>query len=142
MDVNGIGQNANNINAYSSNLSEYTQSNTEVAVPQVQQVQTKTSEDNNTKKQEYNKNDIDNALYKINNFLKDNKTHAEYTYNEEMKTMMVKVIDENTKEVVLEIPPKKILDMVASMLRQVGLLDKKAWFNIKSKGGSYSWNLN
>ena len=126
MDVNGIGQNANNINAYSSNLSEYTQSNTEVAVPQVQQVQTKTSEDNNTKKQEYNKNDIDNALYKINNFLKDNKTHAEYTYNEEMKTMMVKVIDENTKEVVLEIPPKKILDMVASMLRQVGLLDKKA----------------
>ena len=132
MDVNNIGQNSINLNAYSSNLSEYTQSNTEVAVPQVQQVQqvqeveTKTSEDNNNNKQEYSKKDVDNALNKINNFLKDDKTHAEYTYNEEMKTMMVKVIDENTKEVVLEIPPKKILDMVASMLRQVGLLDKKA----------------
>ena len=126
MDVNNIGQNSVNLNAYSSNVSDYTQTNTEVAVPQVQQVETKTSEDNNTKKQEYSKKDVDNALNKINNFLKDDKTHAEYTYNKEMKTMMIKVIDENTKEVVLEIPPKKILDMVASMMRQVGLLDKKA----------------
>jgi Uncharacterized flagellar protein FlaG len=130
MDVNSVAQNVINTNNYqNSNVSEYTQNNTEVAVSQVQQVQkvaTQTSEDNNTKKQEYSKKDIDNALNKINNFLKDDKTHAEYTYNEEMKTMMVKVIDENTKQVVLEIPPKKILDMVASMLRQVGLLDKKA----------------
>lgn len=131
MEVNSIGQNAININAYStnSNMSEYAQTSTEVAVPQVQQVQkaeTQIAEDNNTEKKEYSKKDIDDALNKINNFLKDDKTHAEYTYNEEMKTMMVKVIDENTKEVVLEIPPKKILDMVASMLRQVGLLDKKA----------------
>ena len=129
MDVNNIGQNSINLNAYSSNASEYTQTNTEVVVPQVQQVQkaeARTSGDNNTKKQEYSKKDVDNAVNKINNFLKEEKTHAEYTYNEEMKTMMVKVIDENTKEVVLEIPPKKILDMVASMLRQVGLLDKKA----------------
>jgi len=126
MDVNNIGQNSVNLNAYSSNVSDYTQTNTEVAVPQVQKVETKTSQDNNTEKQEYSKKDVDNALNKINNFLKDDKTHAEYTYNKEMKTMMIKVIDENTKEVVLEIPPKKILDMVASMMRQVGLLDKKA----------------
>lgn len=129
MDVNNVAQNSINLNAYSSNVSEYTQSNSEVSVSQVQSVQkveTKTSEENSTKKQEYSKKEIDSALNKINNFLKDDKTHAEYTYNEEMKTMMVKVIDENTKEVLLEIPPKKILDMVASMLRQVGLLDKKA----------------
>ena len=129
MDVNGIGQNANNINSYSSNstLSEYAQTKTEVDVPQVQKVETKSLEvNNNNKNQEYSKKDLDNALKKINNFMKDDKTHAEYTYNEEMKTMMVKVIDENTKDVLLEIPPKKILDMVASMCRQVGLLDRKA----------------
>jgi len=129
MDVNNIGQNPIKLNAYSSNLSEYTQTSTETSVPQTQQVQkvgAQTPGDNNTKKQEYSKKDVDDALKKINNFLKDDKTHAEYTYNEEMKTMMVKVIDENTKDVLLEIPPKKILDMVASMLRQVGLLDKKA----------------
>jgi len=126
MDVKNIGQNAINLNAYSSNISEYAQANTEAAIPQVKKVETKSSAENETKNQEYSKKDVDDALNKINNFLKDNKTHAEYTYNEEMKTMMVKVIDENTKEVLLEIPPKKILDMVASMLKQVGLLDKKA----------------
>lgn len=125
MDVNGIGQNTINLNSYSSNSSEYVEPNIVVAVPQVQKVETQSSEEDNAKNEEYSKRDVENALNKINNFLKDDKTHAEYTYNEEMKTMMVKVIDEDTKEVVLEIPPKKILDMVASMLRQVGLLDKK-----------------
>lgn len=128
MDVKNLGQNLININSYStnSNTSQYGETNAERVIPKVQKVEEQSSETNNDKKQEYSKKDIDNALNKLNNFLKDDKTHAEYTYNEEMKTMMVKVIDENTKEVVLEIPPKKILDMVASMLRQVGLLDKKA----------------
>ena len=128
MDVNSIGQNANNINAYSSNsnISEYAQTNTEVAVPQVQKVETKSSVENETENQEYSKKDLDNALKKINNFMKDDKTHAEYTYHKEMKTMMIKIVDEATKEVILEIPPKKILDMVASMCKQFGLLDRKA----------------
>ncbi|AWK50927.1 flagellar biosynthesis protein FlaG [Clostridium beijerinckii] len=128
MDVNNIGQNAININAYNLNsaVSQHTNNSGEVSIPQVQQVETQSSTENQCKNEEYSKKDIDNALNKLNNFLKDDKTHAEYTYNEEMKTMMVKVIDENTKEVILEIPPKKILDMVASMLRQVGLLDEKA----------------
>lgn len=128
MEVNNIGQSTINTNSYNVNpdVSQYTNANTGVSITQVQKVKTQSPEDNNAKNQEYSKKDLDDALKKINNFLKDDKTHAEYTYNEEMKTMMVKVIDENTKEVVLEIPPKKILDMVASMLRQVGLLDKKA----------------
>lgn len=126
MDVNNIGQNSINLNSYNSNTSEYTQASTEVAIPQVQKVETQSSEINNTKNQEYSKKDLDNALKKLNNFLKDEHTHAEYSYHKEMKTMMIKIVDENTKEVILEIPPKKILDMVASMIRQVGLLDKKA----------------
>ncbi|WP_017211307.1 flagellar protein FlaG [Clostridium beijerinckii] len=128
MDVNNINQNSINLSAYNSNLSEYTETSTGVSVPQAQgpQTQNQTPNDKNAKDQEYNKKDIDNALKKINNFLKDDKTHAEYTYHKELKTMMVKVIDENTNEVILEIPPKKILDMVASMMKQVGLLDKKA----------------
>lgn len=131
MDVNGIGQNAINISAYSSNsnLSEYTETNTESAVPQVQKIQqseTQSSEDNNAKNKEYSKIDLDNAIKKINNFLKDEHTHAEYSYHKEMKTMMIKIVDENTKQVILEVPPQKILDMVASMCKQVGLLDRKA----------------
>ncbi|MFW2501347.1 flagellar protein FlaG [Clostridium diolis] len=128
MDVNNINRNSVNFSNYqNSNISEYAGNSIEVPTQQVQKVETQNQQVNNsdTNKQ-YDKKELDEALKKINNFLKDDKTHAEYTYNKEMKTMMVKIIDENTKEVVLEIPPKKILDMVASMMRQVGLLDKKA----------------
>ena len=127
MDVNNTGQSSINLSAYSSNLSEYTQTNTETAIQQVKEVQKtdiKTSEDNNNK--EYSKKDLDDALKKINNFLKDDKTRAEYSYYKELKTTMIKIIDEKTNQVILEVPPKKILDMVASMMRQVGLIDKKA----------------
>lgn len=126
MDVNNMSQNTININAYNSNLSEYAQTSTEVAVQQVQKVEIQSSEVNDNKNQEYTKKDLDDAIKKINNFLKEYKTHAEYSYHKEMKTMMIKIVDENTKEVILEIPPKKILDMVASMCKQFGLLDKKA----------------
>lgn len=125
MDVNNVGQSSINLNTYSSNLSEYAETITEVAAPQVQKVETQYSEENSNKNQEYNQKDLDDAIKKINNFLKDEHTHAEYSYHKEMKTMMIKIVDENTKEVILEIPPKKILDMVASMIKQVGLLDRK-----------------
>ncbi|MBN7573074.1 flagellar biosynthesis protein FlaG [Clostridium sp. 2-1] len=126
MDVNNLGQNSINLNSYNSNLSEYTEANTDAAIRKVKSTDTQTSDDNKTKNEEYNKKDLDDALKKINNFLKDEHTRAEYSYYKELKTMMIKVVDENTNEVILEVPPKKILDMVASMMRQVGLLDKKA----------------
>ncbi|ALB44520.1 flagellar protein FlaG [Clostridium beijerinckii] len=126
MDVNDIGQNAINLNAYTSNssVSQYTQNGSDVLIPQVQGVEEQSS-DNNSKNQEYNKKDLDNALKKINSFLQDEHTHTEYSVHKDFGTIMVKVIDDDTKEVILEIPPQKILDMVASMCRQVGLFDKK-----------------
>lgn len=133
MDVNGVGQNVSNMTAYSSNVaSEYTQTNTEGAVLQVkevneiQKVEGKPSEVNSNKNEEYNKKDLDNALKKINNFMKDEHTRAEYSYHKDFGTLMIKIVNEDTKEVLLEVPPKRILDIVASMMKQVGLLDKKA----------------
>lgn len=123
MDVNYVRQKSINLNVYKANLSENPETNIEVAVPQIE---ARSSEENATNYQEYNKKDLDDAMNKINNFLKDEHTHAEYSYHKEMKTMMIKIVDEDTKEVILEIPPKKILDMVASMIKQFGLLDKRA----------------
>ena len=40
---------------------------------------------------------------------------------------MIKIIDNDTKEVLMEVPPKKILDVVAKMCELAGVLvDKKA----------------
>ncbi len=125
MDV----KNVVNLNVYSSNVSEYTKNDNSVAVPQVEQVQqvdTNGKEENNSKNEGYNKKELDNALKKINNFLKDEKTHAEYSFHKDFGTLMIKIVDEKTNQVILETPPQKILDMVASMCRQVGLFDRKA----------------
>ena len=128
MDVKGIGQNA--INAYKSNsdLSEHAETSTKIEKPilQVKDKGTQSSSDNEAKNKEYSKKELDNAVKKVNNFLKDEHTHAEYAIHKDFGTLMIKIIDENTKQVILEVPPEKILDMVASMCRQVGLLDRRA----------------
>ncbi len=46
----------------------------------------------------------------------------EYTIHEKTKEIMVKVIDAETNEVIREIPPEKILDLVATIWEMMGLI--------------------
>lgn len=46
----------------------------------------------------------------------------EYSIHEGTREIMVKVIDRDTKEVIREIPPEKILDMVAKLWEMAGIL--------------------
>lgn len=46
----------------------------------------------------------------------------EYSIHEKTKEIMVKVIDRETKEVIREIPPEKILDLVAKLWEIAGIL--------------------
>lgn len=80
----------------------------------------------NSQEQEIDRKELDKSLNKLNRFLEDESAHAEYSIHEDFGTIMIKIIDDKTKEVILEVPPKKILDMVASMCKQFGLIDKKA----------------
>ena len=80
----------------------------------------------NSQEQEIDGKELDKSLSKLNRFLEDESAHAEYSVHEDFGTVMIKIIDDNTKEVILEIPPKKILDMIASICKQFGLIDKKA----------------
>ncbi|MFA7468541.1 MAG: flagellar protein FlaG [Desulfotomaculaceae bacterium] len=50
----------------------------------------------------------------------------EFNIHEATNKVMVKVVDKNTDEVIREIPPEKILDMVAKMWELAGLfIDEK-----------------
>lgn len=127
MDVKNINQNSVNINQYNlNNVSDYSENGEENLIQPVEKTEQQSLNLDNTKNKEVDKKELDKALKKINNFLKDERTHAEYSVHKDLNTIMIKIIDEDTKEVILEVPPKKILDMVASMCKQVGLLDKKA----------------
>ena len=71
--------------------------------------------------------DIVKAVDKLNKFLKDHNTSAEYEVHEFFGDIMIKIVDNDTKEVIMEVPPKKILDVVAKMVELAGVfVDKKA----------------
>jgi flagellar protein FlaG len=73
------------------------------------------------------KEELQKAVDKLNELLKGEQTHVVYEVHDKLNDIMIKVVDEKTKEVILEVPPKKILDMVSKMMEKAGLLmDKKA----------------
>ena len=89
---------------------------------------TNTEENKNTQNESENKEkEIKSAVIKINKFLEGESTHLQYEKHDVLNEMIVKVVDNNTSEVLREIPLRKILDMVAKMCEMAGVLvDKKA----------------
>ena len=73
-------------------------------------------------------NDIKKAVETANKILKENNTHVEYEVHDKFKNdIIIKIVDNETHKVIKEIPPKKILDMVAGFCEIDGvLLDQKA----------------
>lgn len=137
MDVKSVANATNVIRSYNNvdgNQSQYLDTNivnNSISVNQAKESQKNTNDNNeNLKDKAYEKKDLDKAVNKLNKFLEDENTHAEYSYHKDLGTLMIKIVDKDTDKIILELPPEKILNMVASMCKQVGLLDKKAWFTI------------
>ena len=65
---------------------------------------------------------LTDTVGRMNKMLEGTSRRFEYSVHDKINGIMVKVIDENTGEVIREIPSEKILDMVANMLELAGLL--------------------
>lgn len=135
MDVNSINRNQDYLKNYIKNteVTQYASSiSNEENVSKNLIVQKSVVEEevfdnqNKNEKENFTKEDLDKAVKKLNKFLEDDKTHAEYEKHKDLGTIMVRIVDDETEKVVIELPPKKVLDMIASMCKQVGLIDKKA----------------
>lgn len=83
----------------------------------------KTSEE---QKKEYNKEELDKVVGKLNELLEPEPSHAEYSVHKDFGTIMIKIVDDKSDKVILEIPSEKVLNMLANMCRNMGLFDKKA----------------
>jgi flagellar protein FlaG len=70
----------------------------------------------------YTQEELKKAIDRANKFLHADSTHLKYTLHEKLGEYFVQLIDNETNEVVREIPPKKILDFVAEMQAKIGLL--------------------
>lgn len=135
MDVNSINRNQDYLKNYVKNaeVTQYAGAiSNEANVSKNSMVQKSQTEEelfyneNKNETENFTKEDLDKAVKKLNKFLEDEKTHAEYEKHKDLGTIMVRIVDDETEKVVIELPPKKVLDMIASMCKQVGLLDKKA----------------
>lgn len=56
----------------------------------------------------------------LNKFMQSN--HIKFTLHEKLNEYYVQVVDDQTNEVIREIPSKKVMDMVAKMHEMIGLL--------------------
>lgn len=70
---------------------------------------------------------LDKAVSYANDLLKQSvQTYLKFELHEELNQFYVKVVNQQTDEVVREIPPKKLLDIFAGMAGSLGLIvDKK-----------------
>ncbi|MBC7087511.1 MAG: flagellar protein FlaG [Tissierellales bacterium] len=70
----------------------------------------------------YDKDRLYEAVKEANKYLFKNEGHFEFEVHERTGRIMVRLIDNESKEVIKEIPPEKILDLVASIWDLVGIL--------------------
>ena len=85
------------------------------------------SEKEETKKAEgMSKEYLEEKIKDTNNFLEPSFTAVKFQLHEDLNRYYVEVVDQKTKEVVREIPPKDFLDMIAKMTEFLGvLIDKR-----------------
>ncbi|WP_232219590.1 flagellar protein FlaG [Carnobacterium pleistocenium] len=75
---------------------------------------------------EITKEEIEQTVEKVNHFLIGLKTQFDYKIHEDTGRTVVRLIDKQTEEVIKEIPPERMLDILASIWDSAGiLLDRK-----------------
>jgi flagellar protein FlaG len=89
-------------------------------------VQERQQEETTTPKEPVTKEKLQNVVQGMNEFLSASNTHLKFEFHDRLKEYYVTIVDDVTREVVREIPAKKMLDMYAAMTEFVGLMvDKK-----------------
>lgn len=65
---------------------------------------------------------VKKAVNEINQKIRPTHTSCQFSYHEKTNRITIKVIDDDTEEVIREIPPEKALDMLAKTLELEGIL--------------------
>ena len=78
--------------------------------------------DDKSFKEEFSREDLQEAIKTTNKMIFKDDNRFEFKMHEGTKRMMVKLIDNETEEIIKEIPSEKILDLVASIWDLVGIL--------------------
>lgn len=66
--------------------------------------------------------ELKHAVDIANNVLFKNNTHLQFRIHDITKDVMVKIVDNETGDVIKEIPPEKMLDLVAKIWEIAGII--------------------
>lgn len=82
------------------------------------------SEGTKIEKRQINEDEIIKAIERANKSVKTYDRKLEFSIHDKTKQIMVKVIDTSgeNEQIIREIPPEKVLDMVAKMWEMAGIL--------------------
>lgn len=70
--------------------------------------------------------EVETVVEQMNGLMEHTKTNVKFMFHEDLEKYYVTIVNQQTDEVIKEIPPKKMLDMYAEMAEFMGLLiDKK-----------------
>ncbi|MGV2621484.1 flagellar protein FlaG [Halobacillus sp. ACCC02827] len=68
------------------------------------------------------KEKVKQMVESVNEFLKPVRTSLQFQFHDKLGEYYVTVVDNETREVVKEVPPKKLLDMYAAIAEKLGFL--------------------
>lgn len=120
MVVNPINSNDNQFNAMAFNTAaqqKLERSNEELPPKVIEK-----KDDVSSAREEIPREEVEKAAEKLNRLMGLIDKKMEFEVHEKSHRVMVKVIDREKGEVLREIPPKKILDMLSSFAEFAGLL--------------------
>ncbi|WP_301107830.1 flagellar protein FlaG [Sporosarcina sp.] len=95
-------------------------------VTEVQAIKDPRQQTSPEERRELTKSEARQLTEGMNKFLESVNTQLRFKFHDKLNEYYVAIVDSETDEVVREIPPKKLMDMYASMKEFVGLLiDRK-----------------
>lgn len=128
MQISNITQGGQNNYNTTIRMSENTSSVEAIKPIKLSKSNINSNENNkNNAEENLSEEDVKFATDKLNKLLEGESSHAEYSFHETFHQLMIKIVNDDTNEVISELPPKKILDGIAALCESLGLfVDKKA----------------
>lgn len=72
--------------------------------------------------QKVEKDKVEKIVEGLNDFLSPIPTSLRFVFHEKLNEYYVTVVNDDTHEVIKEIPPKKMLDLYAAIVEKIGLI--------------------
>lgn len=72
-----------------------------------------------------NKNDVRNLVEKLNSYISSLNDSVKFSYSEDAKALIVKVVDSKTGQVIRQIPPEELIKLEASLAQSIGIIFNK-----------------